>query len=389
MFDVLTYEKGASLLRMLEQYLGTETLPRRRAALPRRPPLRATPRPPTCGTPSSKRPSGRADPRPSWTPGSAREAIPFVTARARDPRSCSPKRPSPTCPSRTGPTGSEPSAIGSNWLVPGRPRAAPRRRPPGGGRHTSRAAGHQPMHVPAGNGVLVVNAGGSGVYRLRYDDALLADILASFDRLAPLERFKLVADTWACALAGRRRSSSSSPSSATSRTRRTRASGRWSQVRSGCWTSPSPTPTVRSSSPSCGRCSAPNSSAWAGTEPVLTTTRPASGAAVLIAALGILGADPAVRAESNDRFAAMRGWRGARSRHRLGRPARRRDRCRARRVRQARRPFPLSRQPPGGAALPRLARLRRATPAWLQGPARCALARSGPRTPPTSYASSS
>ena len=57
-------------------------------------------------------------------------------------------------------------------------------------------------HVPPGHGMLVVNVGGSGVYRLRYEDGLLEDILAGFDRLEPLERFKLVADTWACALAG-------------------------------------------------------------------------------------------------------------------------------------------------------------------------------------------
>ena len=50
--------------------------------------------------------------------------------------------------------------------------------------------------------MLVVNAGGSGVFRLRYEDGLLDDVLAGFDRLEPLERFTLVADTWACALAG-------------------------------------------------------------------------------------------------------------------------------------------------------------------------------------------
>ena len=40
MFDVLTYQKGAGVLRMLERYLGAETLPRRRPPLPRGPPLR-------------------------------------------------------------------------------------------------------------------------------------------------------------------------------------------------------------------------------------------------------------------------------------------------------------------------------------------------------------
>ena len=45
MFDVLTYEKGAAVVRMLEQYLGEDALPRRhppatcattRTATPRR-----------------------------------------------------------------------------------------------------------------------------------------------------------------------------------------------------------------------------------------------------------------------------------------------------------------------------------------------------------------
>ena len=40
MFDLLTYEKGASVLRMLEQHLSAGRVPRRGPALPRAPPLR-------------------------------------------------------------------------------------------------------------------------------------------------------------------------------------------------------------------------------------------------------------------------------------------------------------------------------------------------------------
>ncbi len=57
MFDVLTYQKGGALLRMLQQYLGEERFRQGvnnylRTALPT-----ATPRPATCGTAS--RPSPR------------------------------------------------------------------------------------------------------------------------------------------------------------------------------------------------------------------------------------------------------------------------------------------------------------------------------------------
>ena len=60
----------------------------------------------------------------------------------------------------------------------------------------------EPVRVPGGRGMLVFNAGGCGVYRLRYEDELLDAVLVGFDRLVPLERFRVVADTWACTLAG-------------------------------------------------------------------------------------------------------------------------------------------------------------------------------------------
>jgi hypothetical protein len=52
-----------------------------------------------------------------------------------------------------------------------------------------------------GPGDQVVNAGGSGYYRVAYPDRVvhLADRLGD---LAPLERYNLVSDTWAATLAG-------------------------------------------------------------------------------------------------------------------------------------------------------------------------------------------
>jgi puromycin-sensitive aminopeptidase len=59
------------------------------------------------------------------------------------------------------------------------------------------------LDVPA-DAVLLVNAGGHGFYRVRYDDALLSTLTArAQDRLAPIERYTLVDDTYAALLAGR------------------------------------------------------------------------------------------------------------------------------------------------------------------------------------------
>ncbi len=47
----------------------------------------------------------------------------------------------------------------------------------------------------------IVNAGGLGVYRTRYTQPLFAQIQEMYRDLAPLERFNLIADTWWCTLA--------------------------------------------------------------------------------------------------------------------------------------------------------------------------------------------
>jgi puromycin-sensitive aminopeptidase len=51
-------------------------------------------------------------------------------------------------------------------------------------------------------GPYVVNAGGWGVFRTRYSDPLFASLLDSLSELDPIERFNLVSDTWAAAVAG-------------------------------------------------------------------------------------------------------------------------------------------------------------------------------------------
>ncbi|MGH9083259.1 MAG: ERAP1-like C-terminal domain-containing protein, partial [Acidimicrobiales bacterium] len=66
--------------------------------------------------------------------------------------------------------------------------------------------GHSPERLPAVDphvGVVVVNAGGWGVYRVGYPAEHLAALAERLDDLDALERFNLFADSWALALAGR------------------------------------------------------------------------------------------------------------------------------------------------------------------------------------------
>jgi len=57
--------------------------------------------------------------------------------------------------------------------------------------------------VAIGPGPAVVNAGGWGVFRTRYAPELLSAILDDIGQLSGVERYNLVSDTWAAVLAGR------------------------------------------------------------------------------------------------------------------------------------------------------------------------------------------
>ena len=200
MFDVLTYEKGASVLRMLEQYLGAdvfragvrEYLTRHRFA--------------NADTGDLWAALGRASQQPipavmdGWifAPG-----YPLVSVSVdggelvlRQQRFTylpeplrwfgSPPAPAPPAPSR--------------WQVPVQLRLA------AGGRETvervllTEAEARRPL--PAGFASVVANEGGHGFYRVRYDEGLRARLLGRLPSLAAIERFNLVNDAWAVAVAG-------------------------------------------------------------------------------------------------------------------------------------------------------------------------------------------
>src|SRR5439155_477175 len=58
------------------------------------------------------------------------------------------------------------------------------------------------LRAGAGAAAVVANAGGHGFYRVCYAPDLLDALLQRLGRLAPIERFNLVNDAWALAVAG-------------------------------------------------------------------------------------------------------------------------------------------------------------------------------------------
>ena len=231
MFDVLTYQKGGSVLRMLEQFLGPDVFregindyldhPQPRQHRDLRPVGR--PRSDPAGGPCA----------PSWTPGSTRAGTRWcgwaTTAPSPRPRS---------------PTGGKPGgAIGSAWLVPVLTRSLDEHR----GRLPAHPAGRDPRPradpVTIRSGTDLVNAGGSGYYRVAYPTAMVERLAGRLGRARACSSATTWSrDTWAASLSARLRSptSSSWPAPWSTRPRATRASGPWSSAPSGCSTGWSP-----------------------------------------------------------------------------------------------------------------------------------------------------
>jgi puromycin-sensitive aminopeptidase len=184
MFDLLTYQKGASVLRMLEQYLGADGF---RAGIRRY--LKA-------------REYGNAETTDLWdaieeaTGEPVRRIMdtwifqgghPIVSVAADgDSVTLAQKR------FRFLPDDGE-----ATWAVPLLVSL------PGGGPTTVLLdQTSTTVEVPGAAGGVVVNAGGHGFYRVAYSPELLAALGDRLAELAPVERSLLVDDTWASVLAG-------------------------------------------------------------------------------------------------------------------------------------------------------------------------------------------
>jgi puromycin-sensitive aminopeptidase len=182
MFDILTYQKGGSVLRMLEQFLGEETF---RDGIRSYLQIHAY---------------GNTVTGDLWD---ALESVSVHPVRTiMDTWILQGGHPVVTVEDGTvsqtsfayGEASGE-SAIGDTWLVP------LMTRPLGSEAVTTDILGRDQKAIAANT---VVNAGGWGVYRTSYGRQELATIAQHLDQLDALERATLVADTWAATLAGHR-----------------------------------------------------------------------------------------------------------------------------------------------------------------------------------------
>jgi puromycin-sensitive aminopeptidase len=185
MFDVLTYQKGGSVLRMLEQFIGPDVF---REGIHDYLTTHSHGNTETSDLwDALERSSGRAV-RTIMDTWINQGGYPLVRVGEDGSLTQAPF-------SYRGETG---GAIGSDWQVPVLTRPL-------------QQAEFDPLPVllngpgsaPASGGAdHVVNAGGSGYYRVSYPTAMVRLLAGQLGDLAPLERYNLVSDSWAAALSG-------------------------------------------------------------------------------------------------------------------------------------------------------------------------------------------
>jgi puromycin-sensitive aminopeptidase len=205
MFDVLTYEKGASVLWMLEQYLGED---RFRDGVRRYLRAHAFANTETCDLWEAI--EAEADDvevrsvMDSWIFQGGYPLVRATSALDDQGEEVVELRQSPFAYLPVDAAfldGKGRSAIGSDWLVP--VLAAPLRERAGGAEVRLKVLlAEEPAHLPPVAGPVVLNAGGSGFFRLSYDRTLLSGLLAELETLQPVERYNLLSDLWATVVAG-------------------------------------------------------------------------------------------------------------------------------------------------------------------------------------------
>ncbi|MGH7315144.1 MAG: M1 family metallopeptidase [Candidatus Rokuibacteriota bacterium] len=189
MFDLLTYEKGGSVLRMLEQHLSGEVfragvrlyLERHRFG--------------NAETTDLWQALGDASRLPipemmnAWI---FRPGYPLVIAEPEGGGIKLSQRRFTYLPSE--------GAAAERWQIPVRLRASVKR----GFVDKPVLLGDEDLTValPASPDWVVVNAGGHGFYRVQYAPPLLKKLTGALKKLAPIERFNLVSDAFALAQAG-------------------------------------------------------------------------------------------------------------------------------------------------------------------------------------------
>ena len=185
MFDVLTYEKGGAVLRMMEQYLGPETF---RDGVRRYLAAHAYGNTVTADLWSAlEEASGQpvGDILDTWI---LQGGHPIVEVTATDDGISLGQQ-------RMGFVGGDP-APARTWSVPVTVRDAT------GARRTA-LVGAEPVAMEVPPGLVQANAGGVGFYRTAYPPELATELTSDAGTLPPLERFMLLDDTWALVGAAR------------------------------------------------------------------------------------------------------------------------------------------------------------------------------------------
>lgn len=189
MFDVLTYEKGASVLRMLERYLGEDTF--RKGITSYLNAHRFANAETTDLWDALEEASGQpiSETMADWV---FQGGYPKVNIALEDSELVISQQPFAYLNSKID-TGSESEAsmIGESWKIPLTIKI---------GNDTHKVLlGHRPITLRLTNAsdVVIGNAGGWGFFRVSYDKALLTRLLENLDLLDDLEKFNLASDVWA------------------------------------------------------------------------------------------------------------------------------------------------------------------------------------------------
>jgi puromycin-sensitive aminopeptidase len=211
MFDVLTYEKGASVLRMLEQYLGEDMFRDGVREYLRRHEYRNTH---TCDLWVALG-AASGQPIPEMMDGWIfHPGYPLVNAAVENGRlwltqqrfsylPANANASSPLFPEARGESRGARAEGGTTqrWRIPLQVRINAR-----GKSRLERlmlTEAETRLDLPDGFESALVNEGGHGFYRVRYAPDLLAQLLDRLpDGLSAIERFNLVNDAWAAVLAG-------------------------------------------------------------------------------------------------------------------------------------------------------------------------------------------
>jgi puromycin-sensitive aminopeptidase len=201
MFDVLTYEKGASVLRMLEQYLGEE---RFRDGVRHYLSAHSFANAETTDLwDSIEHVSGEPirETMDGWifTGGFPLVSVSFDGTAGQ--LHLTQKRFLYT------PNSGEISAEATTWKVPVLYRAIGADGAASEGRVLLGGEGAT-LAIPVGTAAVLVNAGGHGFYRVHYNAAALGALHSLLPKLAAVERYQIVSDTWASVLAGELRAQS-------------------------------------------------------------------------------------------------------------------------------------------------------------------------------------